>query len=60
MDTDTNATGSGRLKYDAEDVERRYGVVAADLNKYLTKKYPELRDAEIIKKSTKSRSVLDL
>jgi hypothetical protein len=50
MDTDTNAAGSGRLKYDVEDVERRYGIVAADLNKYLTKKYPELRDVEIIKK----------
>ncbi len=37
---DTNATGSGRLKYDAEDVEQRYDTVTADLNKYVARKYP--------------------
>ncbi len=57
---DTNAMGSGRLKYDAEDVEWQYGIVTADLNKYVARKYPELRDAEVVKKSTKSRSMLDL
>jgi hypothetical protein len=57
---ETNAAGSGRLKFDAEDVERRYGIVTADLNKYVARKYLELRDAEVVKKSTKSRTALDL
>ncbi len=34
--------------------------MVADLNRYIRRKFPELRDATIVEKSLKSRSVLDL
>jgi hypothetical protein len=49
-----------RLDYDEDEVQRRQQLVTADLNRYIQKKYPELIDAEMITKSSKSRSVLDL
>jgi hypothetical protein len=38
-----------RLDYNEEEVAHRQGIVIADLNKYVSKKNPELTDAEIIK-----------
>jgi len=49
-----------KLEYDESEMERRQKVVLADLNRYIRRKYPELLDAEVIQKSTKSRSVLDI
>jgi len=49
-----------KSNYDEDEVERLHGVVTADLNRYIAKKYPWLTDAEIVLKSSKSRSVLDV
>ncbi len=49
-----------RLNYNEEEITRRRGIVVADVARYVSKKYPELRDAEIIKRPKNSRSVLDL
>ncbi len=48
------------FKYDEAEVDRCCGLFMANQNKFLTKKYPQLRDAEVVEVSTKSRSVLDL
>ena len=49
-----------KLEYDESEMERRQKVVLADLNRYIQRKYPELLDAEVMQKSTKSCSVLDI
>ena len=49
-----------RLNYNEEEITCCHGIVLADVAKYVSKKYPELRDAEIIKRPKNSRSVLDL
>jgi len=49
-----------KLEYDESEMERRQKVVLADLNRYIRRKYPELLDAEVMQKSTKSCSVLDI
>jgi hypothetical protein len=46
--------------YDEDEVEHRHGIVTADLNCYIAKKYPWLTDAEFVLKSSKSHSVLDI
>ncbi len=38
-----------KLDYHKEEVTHHRGIVVADVTKYVSKKYPELRDAEIIK-----------
>ena len=60
MDPPNLENDLARLDYNEEEIARRRGVVVADLNKYLSRKYPELRDAEIIKRPKNSRSVLDI
>ena len=49
-----------RLDYNETEIARRLGVVMADLNQYVCKKYPELKDADVIERPRNSRSVLDL
>jgi hypothetical protein len=49
-----------RLDYDEVEIARRRGVVMDDFNRYVHKKYPELKDADVIERSKNSRSVLDL
>jgi hypothetical protein len=46
-----------RLDYDEAEIAHRRGVVMADLNRYVHKKYPELKDADVIERSKNSRSV---
>jgi hypothetical protein len=43
-----------RLDYDEAEIARRHGVVMADLNCYVCKKYPELKDADVIERSKNS------
>ncbi len=57
---ESTLTVQEKLKYDESEVDRRRGLFMADQNKYLTKKYPQLKDAGVVKVSNKSRSVLDL
>jgi hypothetical protein len=49
-----------KLDYNEDEMKRRQKAVMGDLNKYVRRKYPELLDAEVVKKSAKSRSVLDI
>jgi len=49
-----------KLDYNEEEITRCRGVVIANLYSYIAKKYPELKDGEIIERSKNSRSVLDL
>jgi len=49
-----------KLDYNKEEITRCRGIVIADLNSYTAKKYPELKDGEIIEHSKNSRSVSDL
>jgi len=49
-----------KSNYDEDEVEHRRGIVTADLNRNIAKKYPRLTDAEIVLKSSKSHSVLDV
>jgi hypothetical protein len=41
---------ASRSRYNEDEVERHHGLVTTDLNRYLAKKYPRLRDAEIVEK----------
>ena len=56
---ESTLTVQEKLKYDESEVDQRRGLFMANQNKYLTKKYPQLKDAEVVKASNKSRSVLD-
>jgi hypothetical protein len=44
-----------KLDYNEDEMKRRQKAVMGDLNKYVRRKYPELLDAEVVKKSAKSR-----
>jgi hypothetical protein len=50
--------GLARLDYNEEEIARCCGVVVTD--DYVCKKYPKLKDADIIECSRSSRCVLDL
>jgi hypothetical protein len=48
------------MNYDEDELQCRRNLVLSDLNKYIGKKFPQLIDATIVEKPSKSRSVLDL
>ena len=48
------------MNYNEDELQRRRNVVKSDLNQYVQKKYPQLTNATIVDKPSKSRSMLDL
>ena len=45
---------------DKDEMHLRQERVRADINSYISKKYPNLKDAVLVERPAKSRSVLDI